>query len=215
MELNNIAIVIPAKDEERMIGSVIKKISKDFTVIVIDDGSTDNTAVVARKAGAFVHSNNRSSGYDGALSIGFKLAKDSGYKAVITMDADGEHSPQVLYDISYYLKRGIPLVVGRRKSYGRITEAIFGYFCRSVYGLWDPFCGMKGYSMGIYDSNGRFACGNTIGIELCLNSIRKGNRFVEVPVYGKKRIGKSRFGSIINSNVKIALAILSYYRMGF
>lgn len=214
MELNSIAIVIPAKDEEKVIVSIVEKLSKDFNVIVIDDGSSDKTSVVAKQAGAFVYSNNKSSGYDEALSTGFKVAKESGFDAVITMDADGEHSPQVVYDISYYLRKGIPLVIGKRKSYGRITEAIFGYFCMNFYGFWDPFCGMKGYSMALYDSNGGFSRSKSIGIELCLNSIRNGNRFVEVPVYGRKRVGKSRFGSFISSNIKIASAIIRYYRNG-
>jgi len=214
MELNKIAIVIPAKDEEDSIGHIIGELNENFSVIVIDDGSSDKTFIVAKKAGAVVYLNQSRSGYDGALSMGFDIAQRQGFEAVITMDADGEHSPQVALDMSYYLRRGIPLVIGRRKGYGRIAEAIYGYFCKFVYGFWDPFCGMKGYSLDLYNANGGFSSCDCIGIELCINSVRSGSKFLEVPVYGRRRVGNSRFGSSIRSNIKIASAIHSFYKNG-
>jgi glycosyltransferase involved in cell wall biosynthesis len=86
--------VIPCRNEESMIGSVILK-TKRFVndVLVIDDGSTDETKKVAKDAGAVVISHKKNKGKGAAIKTGFKYALDNEYDYVVTIDGDGQHNP--------------------------------------------------------------------------------------------------------------------------
>ncbi len=89
-------IVMPAFNEAATIGEVISSIREangSFDVIVVDDGSTDGTAVSARDAGARVLRLPFNLGIGGAVQAGFKYALDNGYEQLIQVDADGQHEP--------------------------------------------------------------------------------------------------------------------------
>jgi len=88
-----ILALIPAHNEAPRIAPVIAAAHAHLRVLVIDDGSSDNTAEVARQAGAWVVSQNPNQGKGAALKAGFRLALENGYDAVITLDADGQHDP--------------------------------------------------------------------------------------------------------------------------
>ena len=108
--------VIPAYNEERFIGSVVLKARRYVdVVIVVDDGSGDDTADVAAAAGAVVlrHPENRGKG--AALNTGFAEARRLAARAVVVLDADGQHRtreiPAVLQPV---LEEGADMVVGSR-----------------------------------------------------------------------------------------------------
>ncbi len=88
-------VVIPAFNAARSVGDVVRSCREIVAdVVVIDDGSADHTASVARSAGADVvpHSQNRGKG--AALKSGFAYALQHGYDVMITLDADGQHLPR-------------------------------------------------------------------------------------------------------------------------
>ena len=92
-----IDVIIPAYNEERFIGTVILKILQHpVTVIVVDDGSTDDTALVARLAGATVIRHPANLGKGQALNTGFRKACELAPDAIVTIDADGQHLPEQL-----------------------------------------------------------------------------------------------------------------------
>jgi len=88
-----IYIVIPAYNEESSIYDVIKDLKKHNynKIIVVDDGSTDNTLKIARQAGAIVVRHPINLGQGAALRTGMDLALDSGVDLIVTFDADGQH----------------------------------------------------------------------------------------------------------------------------
>ena len=88
-------VLIPAYNAARTIGDVVKA-CRDVVnnVVVIDDGSRDETAATAKSAGADVVSYPTNRGKGGALKTGFAWALEHGYDAVITLDADGQHLPR-------------------------------------------------------------------------------------------------------------------------
>ncbi len=86
--------LIPAYDEDRFIGSVVLKARRFVDeVIVVDDGSTDETATLAEAAGARVIRQPRNQGKAAALNAGIKAARQLNAAAVILLDGDGQHSP--------------------------------------------------------------------------------------------------------------------------
>jgi len=92
-------ILIPALNEEAVIGSVIKRMPADLyridsiQVLVVDDGSKDNTAQVAREAGALVISHNYNRGVGAAFRTGLEKALELGANVMVNIDADGQFSP--------------------------------------------------------------------------------------------------------------------------
>lgn len=88
-----ILILIPAYNEAAHIGGVVAQALKQLPVLVVDDGSTDETASLAEQAGAVVLRQAQNQGKGAALRVGMRYALDKGYRAVITLDADGQHDP--------------------------------------------------------------------------------------------------------------------------
>ncbi|MFX1565937.1 MAG: glycosyltransferase family 2 protein [Promethearchaeota archaeon] len=107
--------IIPAFQESRAIKQVVD-LSQRYcpNIIVIDDGSTDNTQQIAEKAGATVlrHSQNRGKG--AALRTGFNHALQMGYDIIITLDGDLQHNPHSIPRFISKIHEGYDVVVGSR-----------------------------------------------------------------------------------------------------
>jgi glycosyltransferase involved in cell wall biosynthesis len=111
-----IVALIPGYNEAPRIGAVIGEARQHLPVIVVDDGSSDGTADVAREAGATVVEQRPNQGKGAALRAGFRRAIDDGATAILTLDADGQHDPR---EIPRFLEAGAAgpppdLVIGRR-----------------------------------------------------------------------------------------------------
>lgn len=113
---NDSLVVVPALNESASVGEVVRNIIEaGLDCLVVDDGSLDATASVARGAGAHVISMPFNTGIGGALRAGFRWAVDNGYRRVIQCDADGQHTPaliRVLLDEQ--TKSAAHLVIGSR-----------------------------------------------------------------------------------------------------
>ncbi|MCA8942889.1 MAG: glycosyltransferase family 2 protein [Planctomycetes bacterium] len=110
-------ILIPACNEAERVGTVIRGILDvlpDADVVVIDDGSVDETANAARRHGASVLRHTFNLGYGAALQTGYHFAVRHRYERVVQMDADGQHDPRSLPDLLAGLDRGFDLVIGSR-----------------------------------------------------------------------------------------------------
>jgi len=88
-----ILALIPGYEEGPRIGSVVEATLRRLPVLVVDDGSKDDTAANAEAAGATVIRQVPNQGKGAALRAGFRRALDEGYDAVVTLDADGQHAP--------------------------------------------------------------------------------------------------------------------------
>lgn len=88
----NTLIIVPAFNEELNVSAVVSEVqAMGYEVLVVDDGSTDDTIEVAKKCGAKVLSLPFNLGVGGALRAGFKVASLRGYEAIVQVDADGQH----------------------------------------------------------------------------------------------------------------------------
>ena len=119
-------VLIPALNEQATIRDVVLGvIDHGFDVVVINDGSGDNTAEFARAAGATVLNLRVNLGVGGALRCGFRYAVNNGYRSVVQCDADGQHPIshiQKLIDVSN--QTSSHLVIGSRFRYEEILMTV-------------------------------------------------------------------------------------------
>jgi len=117
-----VAIVIPAYNEGPVIQKVIKSLRQglarqnlDFEIIVVDDGSKDDTAEKAAAAGARVICHIMNVGTGGATATGLGYAQQNNFTMAATLDADGQHDPQdIIKGIQLMSKDGPDLLIGSR-----------------------------------------------------------------------------------------------------
>ena len=117
-----LAVVIPARNEEKMISKVVNELKKnlqassyDFEIIVVDDGSTDETASEANNAGAYVISHILGSGSGAATATGLSYAQSQGFDIAATIDADGQHKPvDIIRGVKLLLEQNHDLLIGSR-----------------------------------------------------------------------------------------------------
>ncbi|HEX6500519.1 MAG TPA: glycosyltransferase family 2 protein [Micromonosporaceae bacterium] len=94
-----VLVIIPAWNECRSIGAVIREVYGELPyvdVLVVDDGSTDTTAIAAAEAGAAVARLPYNLGVGGAMRLGYRYAREHGYDVAIQVDADGQHDPRYI-----------------------------------------------------------------------------------------------------------------------
>ena len=111
----SVIAILPAYNEEKRIALVIRGIRKFVKdVIVIDDGSTDQTAKISRSAGAIVYRLQKNSGKGVALKKGMNEARKRGANMLLFMDADGQHDPAYIPKFIAAINRGADYVYGKR-----------------------------------------------------------------------------------------------------
>lgn len=114
-------VIIPAYNEEEALPAVLAALRErvpEFDVLVVDDGSHDRTAAVAREGGAMVARLPFNLGVGGALRTGFRFAVRRGYQRAVQFDADGQHDVEDLGPLLAELERGADVVVGTRFAHG-------------------------------------------------------------------------------------------------
>lgn len=212
-----LAIVIPAYNEEKVLPSVLQSLPKKFkdvakiTTIVVDDGSSDKTAEVAKKYATLALCCATNMGVGTATKIGIEAAKKIGADITITMDADGQHSPD---DIKHLI---LPIVEGKadiaigtrmtnRKEMPRVKRVgnwFMNLLTFLVFHGWvsDSQSGMKAFSKKAID----IMRIDSIGYEVCSEIIGEARshklKLVEIPIqtiytdYSKSR-GQNVFNAI-------------------
>ena len=114
----SILVIIPAFNEEKTIAAVINRVKEVLPVaelVVIDDGSRDNTAALAAASGARVVHHPFNLGAGSALQTGFKYALGRNFSYLITLDGDGQHKPECIKPLIDEIERGgYDMVIGSR-----------------------------------------------------------------------------------------------------
>jgi glycosyltransferase involved in cell wall biosynthesis len=115
-----ILIIIPAFNEGENLGKLLRKVSSVTSlkdVLVVDDGSLDETSIIAKRLGSQVLTFRNNQGKGLALRAGFDLAVKNWYDAVITMDADGQHDPREIPKfLTKFKKSNTDLIIGTREQ---------------------------------------------------------------------------------------------------
>ena len=214
-----VSVVVPAYNEEDIIGDIIERITDtltkteySFEVIVIDDGSTDETGIYAEEAGANVIRHPYNIGLGAAIKTGIRNTQG---EIILMLDADGQHSPE---DIPRLLEKIDPydLVVGARTK--ESDSAVHRNFANTVYNLLASYVSgqrIEDLTSGfraikattargfIYLLPNRFSCSST----LTLATLRSGRSVAYVPIVSPKRVGKSKI-RLLSDGFRFLLIIL-------
>ena len=205
-------IFIPALDEAETIAGVVKDCVAICDVLVLDDGSCDDTLLEAKNAGASVISNKSPGGYDKAIRTGFEYAVDHEFDILITADADGQHSAS---DIKRALdtitsNHETALVVGTRDKLNRISEYLFSGVSRLTFGVADPLSGLKVYRMKDLIGLSEYV-GTNIGTLIVAASVKLKKKIQMIGITIEPRTaGRSRFGHSLSGELKILRALLTF-----
>jgi glycosyltransferase involved in cell wall biosynthesis len=209
----NCVIVIPAYNEAENLGQVIpeiisyiSKIDSKFRIIIIDDGSTDETAntitALAKKHPQIVgESMPRNLGKAAALKRGFALAEDLGGQIIIMMDADGQDDPAELETLIGKIDEGFDLVTGARYTRNdrfikRTTSRLYNRTTAMISGVKgkDFNSGFKVMRLSVAQAVGSMMYGE-MHRYLTVIASWFGYRITEVHVTHRKRLlGKSKYG---------------------
>ena len=185
---------IPAYNEESHIESLVESAKNHVdSVVVCDDGSTDNTASIARKAGAIVISHKTNKGYGAAIISLFNYARENNAEAMITLDGDGQHNPdQIPLLLNTMSQHNVDVVIGSR-FLNNIVEAP-GYRQRGIkiitstanYGtdlkISDSQSGFRAYSKNAINAIHPTEEGMSVSTEILLKISNKGLSLAEVPI---------------------------------
>ena len=187
-------VCIPAYNEEGKIKEVVKKaLPYVDKVIVCDDGSTDDTAILAKKAGAIVISHETNQGYGAAIATLFDYCRKNDTVIMVTLDGDGQHSPDQIPDLmNVILKHNVDVVIGSRilrndkdlPAYRKAGIKIITSTINSATDLkvTDSQSGFRAYSKPAIDLIRTTESGMAVSTEILLKISNNGLSIAEVPI---------------------------------
>jgi len=203
-------VIIPTYNESLAIAGLIEEVKKQgLDVVVIDDGSKDNTSQIAAEAGAVVLINLKNEGKGASLKRGFEYALSQGYEAVITMDGDGQHLPK---DIPYFMRlaqysdNGI--IIGNRMQktknmpFVRIMTNKFMSWLISLVAkqnIPDTQCGFRLIKKGLLEKVNLSTNKYETESEILIKGSRLGFKIQSVPVETVYRQEKSRINPFLDT----------------
>ncbi|MBB5324627.1 glycosyltransferase involved in cell wall biosynthesis [Anoxybacillus tepidamans] len=210
MKRQKVIVFLPAHNEEEAIGEVIQKIPRHFhphvdvNVLVIDDGSTDQTVEVARKAGAdYVYQMKKNSGLGAAVRQGLRECLRLGADIGVMIDADNEYPAEQIPDLLAPIFKGeADYTMGSRflgeihgmKWYRRLGNYCFTCLQSLLLRTWiyDGQSGMRAFSRQAMEHADIIHDYNYAQV-LTLNLVRKGFRMKEVPIRYQVRVTGQSF----------------------
>jgi glycosyltransferase involved in cell wall biosynthesis len=223
--INNmrVLIIMPAWNEAASIGDVVREVRGELPeadLLVVDDGSADGTARIAREAGAIVASLPYNLGIGGAMRLGYKYARRQGYDAAVQLDADGQHDPRYVPKLIDGLQEA-PLVIGARFA-GEGNYEVRGPRHWSMVMLSFVLSKMAGCKL-TDTSSGFRACDRQLielfaswypaeymdSVETLIRIIRLGYKVQQVPVAMRRRIAGAPSHSPVKAVLYLGRALLT------
>lgn len=204
-------IVIPAYNEEKTIGAVIQSVVGlcNF-VVVVDDCSNDKTNQIVRKFNrVIIVKNQQNLGYSKSLEIGISKAVKAGGKYIMTLDADGQHPIEEIELIFSKIKsQKLDMVIAVRDKLPRLSESMVAAISKFIWGIGDITCGMKCYKNTLVSTAGIPKKFNSTGTFLTFFALFKGYKFDIVKIKASQRIGKSRYGAGVKTELKLLITLI-------
>jgi glycosyltransferase involved in cell wall biosynthesis len=188
-----VCAIIPALNAARTLPPVVEQVRRHIeSVVVVDDGSRDDTGAVAAASGATVLRHEVNRGKGGALKTAFAWARENGFDGVITLDADGQHLPdEIPKFIAARAETGGDLIIGgrahlfthmlpRRRTANRFSAWAIAKASGAT--VTDSQSGFRFYSRKLLDTVHLRADGFDMESEVIVRAGRSGLRIVTIPI---------------------------------
>jgi glycosyltransferase involved in cell wall biosynthesis len=212
----NTFIIIAAYNESKNIGKVLAELKKEHKkIIVVDDGSKDNTFSIAKKSGATVLKHVVNLGKGAAMKTGCDYAIKLGADILVLMDADGQHEPK---DVQKFIKaiKGKDIVFGYRQFSKKMpfilrfgnsfinstTTLLFGLKIR------DTQSGFRAITSNVYEKIRWTSTDYAMESEMIANAGKKRLKYKEIPI---ETIYSDRYkGTTVLDGIKIVINMISW-----
>jgi glycosyltransferase involved in cell wall biosynthesis len=192
---HRVLVAVPAHNEERFIGSVVLTARLlGFQVLVIDDGSTDRTAELAKAAGAFVERHPTNRGKAEALNTAFQVARQERAEALVVLDGDGQHSVAELEPFVEVVSSGqADIVIGSRflpqangevpavRRFGQRALTLLTNISSGV-AVTDSQSGFRAFSRRAIEALSFYSSGFAVEVEMQFLASQHGLTVREVPI---------------------------------
>lgn len=222
--LEQALLVMPAMNEEAVISSTIaevKRVLPDVNILVVDDGSSDRTAELAREAGVRVLSLPFNLGVGGAMRLGFRYAAMHGFPVMVQLDSDGQHDPADVPDLVGLLGKtdvaigarfagvGEYQVRGPRSWAMRMLSGILSRFVGAR--LTDTTSGFKAHGPRAIEVYKKDFPAEYLGdtVEALVIGHRAGLAFEQLPVAMRERAGGTPSQSTLRSTIYLGRALVA------
>ncbi|MFX1395315.1 MAG: glycosyltransferase family 2 protein [Promethearchaeota archaeon] len=218
-----VGIIIPAYNEEANIGKTLSRmpnnISNKFEVIVIDDGSTDNTRKIAEQYNTTIIRHPKNKGNGAAIQTGLDYCRETGSEIVIILDADGQHEPKYIKNfIKPIVDDNYEYVIGNRfryhykmrlikKVFSRIMSALVSFVLRQK--ISDPTMGFRALSNNVINFT-YFESNYSITLEM-LFKIVPYFKTCEIPIKINERIYGQSFIKLKRYFYKTLFSFIKYF----
>jgi glycosyltransferase involved in cell wall biosynthesis len=221
-----VLIIIPAWNEAESVGDVVREVRGELPeadVLVVDDGSTDATARLAREAGAAVARLPFNLGVGGVMRLGYRYARSEGYDVAVQLDADGQHDPRYVPKLIDGLQDA-SLVIGARfagegdyQVHGprRWSMALLSMVLSAMAGsrLTDTTSGFRACDRSVINLFADWYPVEYLGdtVETLVRLIRLGYRVRQVPVAMRRRFAGTPSHSPIKALLYLCRAFLTLF----
>ena len=223
-----VSVIIPVFNEEVTVGDIVTRTNKtldhmedSYEVLVVDDGSDDRSAVIAKERNAIViRSTHQGKGF--ALRSGFRQAKG---KMVVTLDADGSHKPEEIpLLLQYLMENKADFVVGSRfadseanktkiPKINRIGNRLFNNLTGYLTGVRvsDSQSGFRAIRASLIMKMNLNSHGYEVESEMLVKALRMGARIKETPIsFDQRTVGNSKLDPL-RDGIRILYAIITSY----
>ena len=225
-----VVITVPAYNEEKTLGRVLDEIksavrhdkSRDYSIIVVDDGSTDNTAEIAKKAGATVYSHPKNYGLAETFRTEIEKCLEHRADIIVHTDADGQYLASDILKLVKEVEAGNDLVLGSRFK-GKIEEMNFvkrfgnKAFSRAVSQITkikisDAQTGFRAFTSEV--AKIPITSTHTYTQEQIIRAVKRKFRIKEIPIFfAKRKAGNSRLmKNPFDYAIKAGINLLRIYR---
>jgi glycosyltransferase involved in cell wall biosynthesis len=213
-----VVVVIPALNEEQSLHHVLAELPSVGAVVVVDNGSTDRTAQVARQGGATVV-NEPHRGYGRACQSGLDEARRLGADVVVILDADhSDHPSELPLLVEPVLTGQADMVLGDRTQYAEkgallpqqrlgniLATQLIKWVTDHTYRDMGPFRAIRMSALDQLEMTDPTWGWN---VEMQIKAIQRGLTVIEVPVHYRPRIGQSKISGTVKGTVRAGACIL-------
>lgn len=217
--------IVPAYNEEKSIYDVVTKIKEMniCDVVVINDGSRDNTSSEARRAGATVIDSIQNLGIGGAVQTGYKYAFYNDYDCAFQVDGDGQHDPKYIKDmIEEMSKTNVDILIGsrfvaqtsyRQTALRKIGGNFISFVIKVLSGkrIWDPLSGYRLINKSVIKEFAKKYPTDYPEPETNLAMLLKGYKIEEMPMEMKQREHGKSFVTPVTAvwyMIKVSIALV-------